>query len=61
MSIADKVEKFVNGRGAGKNFIGAGSVEEFVSSLKRPRKIMMLVKAGKPVDDFIEQLIPFLE
>ena len=57
----DKVEKFVNGRGAGKNFIGAGSIEEFVASLKRPRKLMMLVKAGKPVDDFIEQLIPFLE
>ena len=57
----DKVEKFVNGRGAGKNFIGAGSIEEFVASLKRPRKLMMLVKAGKPVDDFIEQLIPYLE
>ena len=56
----EKVDKFVNGRGKGKNFIPAHSIEEFVDSLERPRKVMMLVKAGKPVDDFIEQLIPFL-
>jgi 6-phosphogluconate dehydrogenase len=57
----DKVEKFVNSRGKGKNFIPAYSIEEFVKSLARPRKVMMLVKAGKPVDDFIEQVLPFLE
>ncbi|MDF1571145.1 MAG: decarboxylating NADP(+)-dependent phosphogluconate dehydrogenase [Bacteroidales bacterium] len=57
----EKVEKFVNGRGKGKNFIGATSVEEFVDALERPRKVMMLVKAGKPVDDFIEMLLPHLE
>lgn len=57
----DKVETFINGRGKGKNFIGAHSPEELVASLERPRKVMMLVKAGKPVDDFIEQLIPLLE
>lgn len=57
----EKVDIFVNGRGAGKKFIGAHSVEELVASLKRPRKVMLLVKAGKPVDDFIEQLIPHLE
>ncbi len=57
----DKVDKFVNGRGAGKNFIGAHSIEDLVKSLKRPRKVMMLVKAGKPVDDFIDQLLPYLE
>jgi len=57
----DKVEKFVQGRGKGKNFIPAHSIEEMVSSLERPRKVMMLVKAGKPVDDFIDQLIPHLE
>jgi 6-phosphogluconate dehydrogenase len=57
----DKVDKFVNGRGKGRNFIPAHSVQELVSSLKRPRKVMMLVKAGKAVDDFIEQLIPYLE
>ncbi len=57
----EKVDKFVNGRGKGKKFIGAGSIEDLVKSLERPRKVMMLVKAGKPVDDFIEQLLPFLE
>ncbi len=57
----EKVDHFVNGRGAGKNFIGAHSIEELVASLERPRKVMMLVKAGKPVDDFIELIIPHLE
>ena len=57
----DKVEKFVNGRGAGKKFIGCKSIEELCASLERPRKVMTLVKAGQPVDDFIEQLIPHLE
>ncbi|HBT15706.1 MAG TPA: phosphogluconate dehydrogenase (NADP(+)-dependent, decarboxylating) [Firmicutes bacterium] len=57
----DKVDKFIQGRGAGKNFIGAQSLEDLVGSLERPRKVMMLVKAGQPVDDFIEQLIPLLE
>ncbi|SFQ37288.1 decarboxylating NADP(+)-dependent phosphogluconate dehydrogenase [Parafilimonas terrae] len=57
----EKVDKFMSGRGAGKNFIGAHSIEELVTSLERPRKVMMLVKAGQPVDDFIEQIIPHLE
>ena len=56
-----KVDHFLAGRGKGKNFIGAHSLEEFVASIQRPRKVMMLVKAGKPVDDFIELLIPLLE
>ena len=56
-----KVDNFVNGRGKGKNFIGAHSLEELVDSLERPRKVMMLVKAGDPVDNFIDQLIPLLE
>jgi 6-phosphogluconate dehydrogenase len=56
-----KVDAFVNGRGKGKNFIGAHSIEELCRSLKRPRKVMMLVKAGQAVDDFIEQIIPHLE
>ena len=56
-----KVDDFVTGRGKGKNFIGTHSVEELCKSLKRPRKVMMLVKAGQAVDDFIEQIIPFLE
>ena len=57
----EKVDKFINGRGKDKNFIGAHSIEEFVASLERPRKVMMLVKAGKPVDGFIEMLLPHLE
>jgi len=56
-----KVDDFLAGRGKGKKFIGAHSLEEFVASIERPRKVMMLVKAGKPVDDFIELLIPLLE
>ncbi|MFC2136738.1 decarboxylating NADP(+)-dependent phosphogluconate dehydrogenase [Bacteroidota bacterium] len=57
----EKVDKFINGRGSGKNFIGTHSIEELVKSLKRPRKVMMLVKAGQAVDDFIEKIIPYLE
>ena len=57
----DKVDKFMAGRGAGKNFIGCHSIAEMCQNLERPRKVMMLVKAGAPVDDFIEQIIPHLE
>ncbi|MBK1438796.1 decarboxylating NADP(+)-dependent phosphogluconate dehydrogenase [Parapedobacter sp. ISTM3] len=57
----DKVERFVNGRAKGKNIYGATSIEDLIRSLKRPRKIMLMVKAGKPVDDFIDLLIPHLE
>ncbi|MCK5067119.1 MAG: decarboxylating NADP(+)-dependent phosphogluconate dehydrogenase [Bacteroidales bacterium] len=57
----EKVDKFINGRGKDKNFIGAHSIEEFIASLERPRKVMMLVKAGKPVDDFIDMVLPHLE
>jgi len=56
-----KVDDFVNGRGKGKNFIGAHSIQELCASLEKPRKVMMLVKAGKAVDDFIDMVIPFLE
>ncbi len=58
---ADKVEKFVNGRAKGKNITGTYSLEELVASLEKPRKIMMMIKAGAPVDDMIEKLIPLLE
>ncbi|MCB9247611.1 MAG: decarboxylating NADP(+)-dependent phosphogluconate dehydrogenase [Ignavibacteriales bacterium] len=57
----EKVDNFVNGRAKGKNIVGSHSVEEFVSSLKSPRKVMLMVKAGKPVDAFIDQVIPHLE
>ena len=57
----NKVDAFVEGRAKGKNIKGCGSIEELIGSLKRPRKVMLLVKAGKPVDDFIVLLIPHLE
>lgn len=56
-----KVDEFVNGRGSGKKFIGCHSVEDLVKSLKRPRKVMLMVKAGEVVDQFITQLLPHLE
>ena len=56
-----KVDDFMNGRAKGKKFFGAHSLQEFVASLKKPRKIIMLVKAGKAVDELIEQLVPILE
>jgi 6-phosphogluconate dehydrogenase len=55
------VERFINGRGKGKKFIGSVKIEDFVKSLATPRRIMMMVKAGKPVDELIEQLLPLLE
>jgi 6-phosphogluconate dehydrogenase len=57
----EKVEKFIQGRAVGKNIRGADSIQSFVESLSSPRKVMLMVKAGQAVDDFIEQLIPFLD
>ncbi len=57
----ERVDAFTQGRASGKNIIGAHSLPELIANLKKPRKIMMMVKAGKPVDDLIEQLIPLLE
>lgn len=54
------VDRFISKRGKGKNFIGTYSIEEFVESIERPRKIMMMIKAGSPVDEMIEQLTPHL-
>ena len=56
-----KVDDFINGSAQGTQVVGAHSLEEFVSLLKRPRRVMLLVKAGQPVDDFIDSLIPLLE
>ena len=55
------VDAFVEGPAKGMTIIGAHSLEELVAALKRPRRVMLLVKAGQPVDDFIEKLIPLLE
>lgn len=56
-----RVTNFVEGRAKGKNIIGTYSLEELVDSVKKPRKIMLMVKAGQPVDNFIEKLIPLLD
>jgi 6-phosphogluconate dehydrogenase len=57
-----KVDDFLNDAAKGrKTIIGAHSIAEVASLLKRPRKIMLMVKAGKAVDDFIEALLPHLE
>ncbi|MBK9391447.1 MAG: decarboxylating NADP(+)-dependent phosphogluconate dehydrogenase [Bacteroidetes bacterium] len=56
-----KVDEFLAGRAKGKNITGAHTIEELIGSLERPRKIMIMVKAGKAVDEMIETLIPHLE
>jgi len=57
----EKVDELMAGRANGKNFVGCHSLAEMVKSLRRPRVVMMLVKAGPAVDDLIEQLLPHLE
>jgi 6-phosphogluconate dehydrogenase len=57
----EKVTKFIEGRGKGKKFIPSYSLKELVSNIERPRKVMLMVKAGQPVDDNLEMLIPLLE
>ena len=56
-----KVDDFVNGRAKGKKIIGCHSIEELAANLKKPRKVMLMVKAGSPVDEFIEHVLPHLE
>ncbi len=56
-----KVDKFVEGRAKGKNIIGTHSLEELVDNLAKPRKVMMMVKAGAAVDSMIDTLLPLLE
>jgi len=55
---ASKVKDFVEGRAKGKNILGVYSLEELAASLKKPRRIMMMVKAGAPVDELLEALFP---
>lgn len=54
------VRNFVNGKGQNRNFIGTYSPEELVEAVEQPRRIMMMVKAGAPVDSLIHQLLPYL-
>ena len=56
-----KVDDFLANEAKGTKVIGAHSIEEMVGLLKRPRRVMLMVKAGKAVDEFIEQLLPHLE
>src|ERR1700683_2919485 len=57
----EKVDHFMAKEAKGTKIIGAHSLAEMVSKLKKPRRVMMLVKAGKAVDEFIEHLLPLLE
>ncbi|NDV81972.1 decarboxylating NADP(+)-dependent phosphogluconate dehydrogenase [Bacteroides sp. 51] len=54
------VERFINGRAQGKHIQGFTEIKDFVDSLESPRKIMMMVRAGSPVDELMEQLFPYL-
>ncbi|KAG6029535.1 phosphogluconate dehydrogenase (decarboxylating) gnd1 [Claviceps sp. LM458 group G5] len=56
-----KVDRFLENEAKGKSIVGAHTVEEFVSKLKTPRRVMLLVQAGQAVDDWIEKLLPLLE
>src|SRR6266702_574246 len=56
-----KVDEFIAKEAKGTSVIGAHSLQEMAGLLKKPRRVMLMVKAGKPVDEFIEQLIPHLE
>ena len=56
-----KVEEFLEGPAKGTQVIGCHTLNEFVQKLKKPRRVMLMVKAGDPVDEFIEQLVPLLE
>jgi len=57
----ERVDSFINGRAKGKNIIGCHNIEELVANLKTPRKVMVMIKAGSPVDGFIDQILPHLE
>jgi 6-phosphogluconate dehydrogenase len=56
-----KVDEFVQASGHNEKLLGAKSLEEFVATLQKPRRVMLMVKAGAPVDEFIEHLLPLLE
>lgn len=56
----EKVDRFLANEAKGTKIIGAKSIQEMINSLKSPKRIMLMVQAGKAVDDFIEQLVPLL-
>lgn len=57
----ESVDNFVNITAKGRNFIGCANIYDFVMAIEKPRKIMMMVKAGVVVDSFIDKLLPYLE
>ncbi len=57
----EKTETFLKEKAAGRKFIGAKTLKDFVQALEKPRRIILMVKAGQPVDDFIGQLVPLLD
>lgn len=56
-----KVDEFMAAEAKGKSIVGTHSMQEFFKTLKRPRRVMFMVKAGAPVDDLINQCLPFME
>jgi 6-phosphogluconate dehydrogenase len=56
-----KVDEFMAGRAKGKSIVGTRSLQELVGTLKKPRRVMAMVKAGEAVDQLIDQLVPLLE
>jgi 6-phosphogluconate dehydrogenase len=56
-----KVDDFINGEAKGRNIIGTYNLETFVAQLEKPRRVMLMIKAGKPVDASIDALLPYLE
>jgi 6-phosphogluconate dehydrogenase len=58
---ASKTDHFLEGRAQGKTIYGYHDVADFIASLDRPRKVMMMLKAGEVVDQFIDRILPFLD
>ncbi|HSX37545.1 MAG TPA: decarboxylating NADP(+)-dependent phosphogluconate dehydrogenase [Chlamydiales bacterium] len=56
-----KVDEFLKGPAQGKTIRGSHDLKEFIQSLKRPRRVMLMIKAGKAVDETIDEIVPFLE
>ena len=57
----ERVDSFANGRANGKRIIPTHSLEDFVASLERPRKVLLMIKAGEAVDAMIRSLVPLME